>query len=123
MWVAASGPIFLGLAKEGQNYHYDGNSVNMSLFCSTLSNLDITKIANMTFHSMMRRNEKGMVYIAIWVDDSLLVGDKEAILEVVSDLKKEGFNLKLEGTTSIDCSPNWNSQFLQCHDFSHSHVI
>ena len=47
---------------------------------------------------MMRKNEKGVVYIAIWVDNSLFVRDKEAILEMVSDLKKEGFNLKLEGT-------------------------
>ena len=59
---------------------------------------------------MMRKNEKGIVYIAIWVDDSLLVGDKDAILEVVADLKKEGFNLKLEGTLEdyLSCEITFN---------------
>ena len=50
------------------------------------------------------------MYIAIWVDNSLLVLDKEAILEVVSDLKKEGFNLKLEGTLEdyLSCEITFN---------------
>ena len=45
-----------------------------------------------------RRNKKGIVFIAIWVDDCLLVGHTEAILQAIEDLKSKGFNLKLEGT-------------------------
>ena len=38
------------------------------------------------------------------------MGDKEAILEVVSDLKKEGFNLNLEGTLEdyLSCEITFN---------------
>ena len=46
----------------------------------------------------MRENEKGIVYIAIWVDDSLMVGNKQAIDSTIDELKKEGFILKIEGT-------------------------
>jgi len=45
-----------------------------------------------------RRTNQGVVFIAIWVDDSLLVGNRKAIDETISDLKKEGFVLKVEGS-------------------------
>ena len=47
---------------------------------------------------MTKRDENGICFIAVWVDDSLLIGDEKAIQETIKDLKKEGFNLKLEGT-------------------------
>ena len=47
---------------------------------------------------MTRRTEKGVVFIAIWVDDSLLVGNQMAIDETINDLKNEGFTLKVEGS-------------------------
>ena len=47
---------------------------------------------------MTRRNDKGICFIAIRVDDLLLVGDKEAIDQAIADLKGEDFKLKLEGT-------------------------
>ena len=47
---------------------------------------------------MTRRNKNGVCFIAIWVDDSLLVGDKAAIDQTIQDLQGEDFRLKLEGT-------------------------
>ena len=47
---------------------------------------------------MTRQTTNGVVFIAIWVDDSLLVGNKEAIDEAIDDLKREGFTLKVEGS-------------------------
>lgn len=47
---------------------------------------------------LTRQNKSGVVFIAIWVDDSLLVGHHNAIDEVISDLKSEGFTLKVEGS-------------------------
>lgn len=47
---------------------------------------------------MTRRTKRGMAFIAIWVDDSLLVGNKSTIEEAIFELKKEGFTLKVEGS-------------------------
>jgi hypothetical protein len=47
---------------------------------------------------LTRRNSSGVVFIAIWVDDSLLVGNQKAIEETIRDLKREGFTLKVEGS-------------------------
>ena len=38
---------------------------------------------------MMRETENGVVYIAVWVDDLLLIGDGEAIEEAVKDLEEQ----------------------------------
>ena len=46
---------------------------------------------------MMRKNEHGVCYIAIWVDDSLLIGHEAAIEQTIKDLKNSGFGLKIEG--------------------------
>ena len=45
-----------------------------------------------------RRDENGVVFLAVWVDDSLLVGDRKAIDKAIQDLKNEGFTLKEDGT-------------------------
>ena len=45
-----------------------------------------------------RRDEFGIVFLAVWVDDSLLVGDQRAIEKTIQDLKKEGFSLKEDGS-------------------------
>ena len=47
---------------------------------------------------MVRRNENGICFIAIWVDDSLLVGHEKAIQQAIDDLQKEGFDLSLDGS-------------------------
>ena len=45
-----------------------------------------------------RRDENGVVFLAVWVDDSLLVGDSKAIDKAIQDLKDEGFVLKEDGS-------------------------
>ena len=51
---------------------------------------------------MTRKNENGICFIAIWADDLLLVGHPKAIQQTIEDLKREGFNLKLDGSLD-DC--------------------
>ena len=46
---------------------------------------------------MKRKSHYGIVYIAIWVDDSLLIGHDAAIQQTIDDLKANGFGLKIEG--------------------------
>ena len=46
---------------------------------------------------MMRKNKSGVVYIAIWVNDSLLISNDNAIHATINDMKKEGLSLKIEG--------------------------
>jgi len=45
---------------------------------------------------MVRRDEDGVCFAAIWVDDTLLVGDMKAIKKTITDLKVKGFTLKVE---------------------------
>jgi hypothetical protein len=47
---------------------------------------------------MMKKNDKGIVYIAIYVDDCLMVGDKAAIEDAIAGLKTSGFKLKEDGS-------------------------
>ena len=47
---------------------------------------------------MTRHGKEGVVFIAIWVDDSLLVGDQKAIDKTIEDLRMKGFTLKVEGS-------------------------
>jgi hypothetical protein len=47
---------------------------------------------------MMKKNDKGIVYIAIYVDDCLMVGDKAAIEDAIAGLKSSGFKLKEDGS-------------------------
>jgi hypothetical protein len=42
-----------------------------------------------------RKSSKGMCYIALYVDDNLLVGDLPAIDETIELLRSKGFNLKV----------------------------
>ncbi len=44
----------------------------------------------------MRKSKKGLVYIALYVDDNLLVGHPAAIEETVQQLKAHGLILKIE---------------------------
>ena len=43
-----------------------------------------------------RRSDKGIVFIALYVDDCLCIGDKAAIDEVVNKLKNFNLNLKID---------------------------
>ena len=45
---------------------------------------------------MFYRSEKGQVFMAIYVDDCLCIGDKEAIKEVIEKMEAEGLKLKIE---------------------------
>ena len=45
-----------------------------------------------------RKNENGICFIAIWVDDSLLVGHPKLIQQKIDELQKEGFDLRLDGS-------------------------
>ena len=45
---------------------------------------------------MVRRDKDGVCFAAIWVDDTLLVGDTKAIKKTIADLKEKGFTLKVE---------------------------
>jgi hypothetical protein len=46
---------------------------------------------------MVRRNNKGACFIAIWVDNSLLFGHEDAIEQTIHNLKAHDFGLKIEG--------------------------
>ena len=46
---------------------------------------------------MVRRNEFGIVFIVIYVDDCLLIGHSKAIEQTINDVKNHGFTLKIEG--------------------------
>ena len=54
----------------------------------------------------VRKSEKGIVFIAIYVDDNLLVRDEAAINETLKLLQKEGFDLKIEDNLEdyLSCS-------------------
>jgi len=45
---------------------------------------------------MVRRDKDGVCFAAIWVDDTLLVGDMKAINKTIADLEGKGFTLKVE---------------------------
>ena len=57
-----------------------------------------------------RRDEDGVVFLAVWVDDSLLVGDRKAIDKAIQDLKDEGFVLKEDGSLDdyLSCEISMN---------------
>ena len=57
-----------------------------------------------------RKDENGVVFLAVWVDDSLLVGDKEAIKKAFQDLRGEGFVLKEDGSLDdyLSCKISMN---------------
>ena len=42
--------------------------------------------------------DNGICFIAIWVDDSLFVGHSIALQQTIYDLKREGFDSKLDGS-------------------------
>jgi len=44
---------------------------------------------------LMREDEFGTVFFAVWVDDSLVIGDEKAIDKVIKDLKENGLVLKI----------------------------
>jgi hypothetical protein len=46
---------------------------------------------------MARRNNKGVCFIAIWVDNLLLIGHDDAMEQTIHDLKAHDFGLKIEG--------------------------
>ena len=57
-----------------------------------------------------RQDKNGTVFIAIWVDDSLLIGDDSAIEATIKDLRNAGFNLKIEGSLDdyLSCEISMN---------------
>lgn len=67
---------------------------------------------------MTRKNENGICFIAIWVDDSLLVGHEKAIQQTIDDLQREDFELKIDGSLedylSLPCPAL--EMALKCHN-------
>ena len=59
---------------------------------------------------MMKRSEAGLVYIEIYVDDCLLVGNKEAIKDAINGLKNR-FTLKETGDLDdyLSCEVRFNT--------------
>lgn len=47
---------------------------------------------------MTRKNKNGICFIAILVGGSLLVGHPKAIQQTIDDLKREGFDFRLDGS-------------------------
>ena len=45
---------------------------------------------------LTRKSDKGIVHLAIYVDDNYCIGDKEAIEEVIGLIKENGFTVKVE---------------------------
>ena len=54
---------------------------------------------------LCKENEKGLVYLALYINDNLMVGESEAVDEVIVILKENGLVLKeLEGLQdSLSC--------------------
>jgi hypothetical protein len=65
-------------------------------FTSILKKMDFTG-GQVNPCLMMKENTKGIVFIAIYVDDCLLVGNQGAIDETIAGLKQHGFKLKEDG--------------------------
>ena len=40
---------------------------------------------------VMKENKKGICYIVIWIDDSLLVENEELTEDVIGELERQGF--------------------------------
>ena len=59
---------------------------------------------------MVRRDKHGIVFIAVYVDDSLLIGNDEAIDAVIKDIEESGFKLKVTGTLEdyLSCEITFN---------------
>ena len=58
----------------------------------------------------MRKSTKGIVILAIYVDDSYCCGHPEAIDEVIKLIKKKGFTVKVEDTLTdyLSCNVIFN---------------
>ena len=61
---------------------------------------------------MVKHDKSGIVYIAIYVDDCLLIGDKKAIEQAITDIKATGFKLKEDGSLEdyLSCEVTINYQ-------------
>ena len=59
---------------------------------------------------LVRRTSAGVVYIGMYVDDCLLIGDRPVILETIELIKKTGFNVTVEGalTDYLSCEIRCN---------------
>ena len=57
---------------------------------------------------LTRKNEKGTVLIALYVDDCLCIGDKEALKDLEKEFKDAGFTVKIEDdlTDYLSCQIN-----------------
>ena len=63
-----------------------------------------------------RTDQRGSVFIAVYVDDNLIIGDEDAVLEVISTLKKAGFVLKTDETLDdyLSCKISFNRDRTKC---------
>jgi hypothetical protein len=63
-------------------------------------------------------HEDGVMLIGIYVDDCLVIGTEERIAKLIVDLRKDGFNLKVENSLTdylrcclIKTKNSFNQQF------------
>lgn len=75
-----------GLVQAARQYY--------RFFATTLKDLDF-KVSLADPCLLTRQDARGIVYFAVWVDDSLVIGDKEAVVAAISDLEKKGLVLKI----------------------------
>jgi hypothetical protein len=61
---------------------------------------------------LMHRCNKGIVYIACYVDDLYAVGHEEAIKEMIELIKKQGLNVKVEN----ELTDYWSCNIVFNHD-------
>jgi hypothetical protein len=54
---------------------------------------------------LLKWTKNGVIMIGIYVDDCLVIGKREEIDELIVELKKSGFNLKVENnlTDYLSC--------------------
>ena len=72
-----------------------------------------------------RKNENGLVLIALYVDDNLMIGHSEAINEAIAQLRQNGLVLKVENelTDYLSCEIKFSKNASCTAEFSEVLVI
>ncbi|KAL7526613.1 hypothetical protein ACHAWF_001850, partial [Thalassiosira exigua] len=79
-----------GLVQAARQYH--------KKFVSVLTTKMGFKSGDVDPCLLYRRDDKGLVYVAIYVDDNLIVGQREAIEDTIEGLRRNGFTVTVEDT-------------------------
>ena len=59
---------------------------------------------------LTHKNEKGIVYVAVWVDDSLLIGDKQGIMDLIKEIEQTTMTFKVTDSLQnyLSCEINFD---------------